>query len=82
MERREPPTTTATRRQVFAVIDAAFAQRRKALRGALSRLAGSGAAAEEALRAAGIEPLTRGEQLSIEDFARVAEALGPDMLGA
>lgn len=82
MERREPPTTTATRQQVFAVVDAAFSQRRKALRGALARLAGSGAAAEQALRQAGIEPLTRGEQLSIEDFARVAEALGSDMLGA
>ena len=82
MERRDPPATTATRSEVFAVVDAAFAQRRKALRGALSRLAGSGAAAEQALRAAGIEPLTRGEQLSIEDFARVAEALRSDMLGA
>lgn len=81
MERREPPATTASRPQVFAVIDAAFAHRRKALRGALAGVAGSGGAAEEALRAAGIEPLTRGEQLAIEDFARIAEALGSGTLG-
>jgi 16S rRNA (adenine1518-N6/adenine1519-N6)-dimethyltransferase len=76
LERREPPQTTASREQVFAVIDSAFAQRRKALRGALATLAGSADAAESALRTAGIEPLTRGEQLGIEDFARIAEALG------
>jgi len=75
MERREQPVTSASRSEVFAVVDAAFAQRRKALRGALSRVAGSPAAAEAALRAAGIDPLQRGEQLAIEDFARIAEAL-------
>ncbi|WP_297083171.1 16S rRNA (adenine(1518)-N(6)/adenine(1519)-N(6))-dimethyltransferase RsmA [uncultured Demequina sp.] len=76
MERRDPPFTSASREEVFAVIDAAFAQRRKGLRAALSGIAGSGAASEEALRAAGIEPLTRGEQLTVADFARIAEALG------
>ena len=75
MERRAVPLTSAPRDRVFAVIDAAFSQRRKALRGALSAVAGSAAEAETALRAAGIEPLTRGEQLGIEDFARIAEAL-------
>lgn len=75
MERREQPDTTATREEVFAVVDAAFAQRRKGLRGALSGLAGSGAAAEQALRAVGIEPLTRGEQLDIVAFSRIAETL-------
>ncbi len=75
MERRDPPETTATRQQVFAVVDAAFAQRRKGLRGALAGIAGSAAAAEDALRACGIEPLTRGEQLDIVAFARIAEAL-------
>jgi len=72
---REPPETTATREQVFAVVDAAFAQRRKVLRGALAGLAGSSAAAEAALRAAGVEPTARGEVLDVVDFARVAEAL-------
>ncbi|WP_084039312.1 16S rRNA (adenine(1518)-N(6)/adenine(1519)-N(6))-dimethyltransferase RsmA [Demequina sp. NBRC 110053] len=75
MERRDPPETTASREEVFAVVDAAFAQRRKGLRGALSGIAGSGAGAEEALRSVGIEPLTRGEQLDIVAFARIAEAL-------
>ncbi|WP_061961644.1 16S rRNA (adenine(1518)-N(6)/adenine(1519)-N(6))-dimethyltransferase RsmA [Demequina flava] len=75
MERRAIPTTTASREEVFAVIDAAFAQRRKGLRGALSGIAGSAAAAEEALTSVGIAPLTRGEQLEIGDFVRIAEAL-------
>jgi len=79
MERRPQPETTASREAVFAVVDAAFAQRRKALRGALAVLAGSAPAAEHALRSAGIEPLTRGEMLDIGDFARIAEALAtPD----
>ncbi|WP_084079027.1 16S rRNA (adenine(1518)-N(6)/adenine(1519)-N(6))-dimethyltransferase RsmA [Demequina sp. NBRC 110057] len=87
MERRDQPETTASRQEVFAVIDAAFAQRRKGLRGALSGLAGSGALAEAALERVGIAPLTRGEQLGIEDFARIAESLAqagaaPGTLGA
>ncbi|MDP3892304.1 16S rRNA (adenine(1518)-N(6)/adenine(1519)-N(6))-dimethyltransferase RsmA [Nocardioides sp.] len=73
---RDPPSTTATREQVFAVVDAAFAHRRKALRGALRELAGSAAAAEVALRAAGVDPMARGEQLDVLAFARIAEALG------
>ncbi len=73
--RREPPTTTATREQVFAVVDAAFAHRRKALRGALRELAGSSEAAAAALAEAGVDPLARGESLTVEQFARLAEAL-------
>src|SRR5690606_31322826 len=75
LERRDPPSTTATREQVFAVVDTAFAQRRKTLRAALSGLFGSGAAAEEALRAAGVDPGARGETLTVDQFARVAEQL-------
>ena len=73
--RRDPPPTTATRRQVFAVVDAAFAQRRKTLRGALSGIAGSPQAAEAALRAAGVDPTARGEVLDVTAFARIAESL-------
>jgi 16S rRNA (adenine1518-N6/adenine1519-N6)-dimethyltransferase len=73
--RRDPPATSATREQVFAVVDAAFAQRRKGLRGALRGVAGSTEAAEAALATAGIGPLARGESLLVEDFARIAEAL-------
>lgn len=73
--RREPPRTTATREQVFAVIDAAFAHRRKALRPSLRDLAGSAEAAEAALAQAGIDPMTRGEELQIDSFIKIAEAL-------
>ena len=73
--RREPPATSATRQQVFAVVDAAFAQRRKTLRGALSGIAGSAVAAESALRTAGVDPTARGEVLDVTAFARIAEAL-------
>jgi len=71
--RRPPPSTTATRKDVFACIDAAFAQRRKSLRGALADWAGSPEAAARALLAADIDPLTRGERLSIAEFAAVTE---------
>jgi 16S rRNA (adenine1518-N6/adenine1519-N6)-dimethyltransferase len=71
--RRDPPSTTATRQDVFAVIDAAFAQRRKTLRAALAGWAGSAPAAEAALRAAGITPQARGETLDVTEFARIAE---------
>jgi 16S rRNA (adenine1518-N6/adenine1519-N6)-dimethyltransferase len=74
--RRDPPATTATREQVFAVVDAAFAQRRKVLRGALRVIAGSGDAAEAALLKAGVDPQARGESLTVAEFARIAEALG------
>jgi 16S rRNA (adenine1518-N6/adenine1519-N6)-dimethyltransferase len=72
--RRDPPQTSASRAEVFACIDAAFAQRRKTLRAALSGWAGSPVAAEQTLRIAGIDPSLRGERLSVRDFAAVAEA--------
>ena len=80
--RHDPPTTTASRAEVFAVVDAAFAQRRKTLRGALRGLAGSGEAAERALRAAGVDPVARGEVLDIGAFVRIAEALREAQSGA
>ncbi|RLL67270.1 16S rRNA (adenine(1518)-N(6)/adenine(1519)-N(6))-dimethyltransferase RsmA [Streptomyces sp. Z26] len=72
--RRDPPETSAPREEVFAVVDAAFAQRRKTLRAALSGWAGSGAEAEAALVAAGVSPQARGESLTVGEFARIAEA--------
>jgi 16S rRNA (adenine1518-N6/adenine1519-N6)-dimethyltransferase len=65
---------TAGREETFAVIDAAFSQRRKTLRSALSAWAGSPAAAEAVLRAAGVDPSLRGEALAVTDFARIAAA--------
>jgi len=72
--RRDPPPTTAGREEVFAVVDAAFRQRRKTLRAALSGWAGSAPEAERLLRAAGLDPGARGESLGIADFARLAAA--------
>jgi len=74
---RPPPSTTVSRERVFTIVDAAFAHRRKALRGAL-RVIAPGDAVDAALAQAGIEPLTRGETLTIHDFVRLAEAL-PDL---
>jgi len=74
VSRRPPPSTAATREEVFAVVDAAFAQRRKTLRAALAGWAGSPAAAAAALERAGIEPAARGEALDVASFARLAAA--------
>ena len=67
---------TAGRAETFAVIDAAFSQRRKTLRSALAAWAGSPSAAEDTLRAADVDPALRGEALSVADFARIAAASG------
>ena len=82
IERRPHPDTAATREQVFAVIDAAFAQRRKTLRQALAGLAGSAGAAQEALERAGVSPTARGETLDIYQFAAVAQQLNAASAGA
>ncbi|GGF33305.1 ribosomal RNA small subunit methyltransferase A [Williamsia phyllosphaerae] len=74
VDRLEMPWATddATRRPVYAVIDAAFAQRRKTLRAALAGWAGSATEAERRLRAADIDPSLRGERLEVADFVRLA----------
>lgn len=82
IERRPHPDTAATCEQVFAVIDAAFAQRRKTLRQALAGLAGSAGAAQEALERAGVSPTARGETLDIDQFAAVAQQLNAASAGA
>ena len=76
-ERTDPPPVQATREEVFAVVDAAFGQRRKTLRAALAGWAGSASEAECLVRAAGLDPGARGEALSIAEFARIAEAAVP-----
>jgi 16S rRNA (adenine1518-N6/adenine1519-N6)-dimethyltransferase len=73
LERRDPPSA-ADRADVFALVDAAFAQRRKMLRSALAGWAGSAAAAEALLRAAGVDPTVRGETLDVTAFAAIAAA--------
>lgn len=71
--RRPAPESAVGRDAVFECVDAAFSQRRKSLRSALARWAGSAQAAEEALRAAGVDPSERGERLDVTAFAAVAE---------
>ncbi|KQM84519.1 16S rRNA (adenine(1518)-N(6)/adenine(1519)-N(6))-dimethyltransferase RsmA [Agromyces sp. Leaf222] len=76
-ERGTEPGTIEERRATFALIDAAFQQRRKMLRQSLSGVfGGSAAAASEVLERAGVSPESRGEQLVIEDFLRIARAAG------
>ena len=69
---RDPESRT----RLFTLVDAAFAQRRTTPRPALAGWAGSPQRAEEILVAAGIDPRTRGEALSVSDFERLAEAAG------
>lgn len=76
--RREPPDAV-DRQRTFDVIDAAFGQRRKMLRSALSGLFGSSVAAVDALEAAGVDPQARGETLSVTQFAAVVPHLPPDL---
>ncbi len=75
--RRATPGDEALRKKTFTIIDAAFAQRRKMLRSALSSLYGSSSAAEAHLQRAGIDPTLRGEALEISGFCAIA-SLAPD----
>lgn len=73
--RRDPPPTAATREDVFAVVDAAFAQRRKTIRTALRGAGYPTEAVDVALTRAGVQPSARGEILGVHDFALIAEGL-------
>jgi len=76
--RRQTPGDEVLRRKVFTIIDAAFAQRRKMLRSALSSHYGSSSAAEQILQRADIDPTLRGEALEISSFCAIA-AVAPDI---
>lgn len=72
----EPRGSEELRKKTFRIVDAAFQQRRKMLRQALSIvLGGTAAEASAVLEKAGVAPTARGEQLTIDDFVRIAEAL-------
>jgi 16S rRNA (adenine1518-N6/adenine1519-N6)-dimethyltransferase len=73
-ERREQPGTERERLATFELVDAAFQQRRKMLRQALSVVLGGSAAASARLEAAGIAPTARGEELTVSQFLAVARA--------
>lgn len=70
--RRATPGDEALRRRTFAIIDLAFAQRRKMLRSALSSRYGGSAPAEALLAGAGIDGTLRGEALDISAFVAIA----------
>jgi len=74
--RRPPPDPEVPREEVFAVVDVAFAQRRKTLRAALARWAGGPDEAERILRGAGVDPGARGESLTVAEFTRIARQAG------
>jgi 16S rRNA (adenine1518-N6/adenine1519-N6)-dimethyltransferase len=65
----------ALRKVVFKIIDAAFAQRRKMMRAALSDMCGSSAAASAIIESSGIDPTIRGEALELSDFIKIAITL-------
>ncbi|MET0806575.1 MAG: 16S rRNA (adenine(1518)-N(6)/adenine(1519)-N(6))-dimethyltransferase RsmA [Lacisediminihabitans sp.] len=74
--REEQPGTEEERLATFALIDAAFQQRRKMLRQSLSVVLGDSAAASARLEAAGVAPTARGEELTVLDFLRIVRAAG------
>jgi 16S rRNA (adenine1518-N6/adenine1519-N6)-dimethyltransferase len=67
------PTDEVFRKQVFQLVDIAFAQRRKTSRNAFLEWAGSGNESANRLLAASIDPSRRGETLSVEDFVRLLQ---------
>ena len=71
-ERGERPGSEVERVATFALVDAAFGQRRKMLRQSLGEVLGGSAAASARLEAAGVDPTLRGEQLTVLDFLAVA----------
>lgn len=70
----QPRGDAQERARTFTIVDAAFNQRRKMLRQALSGLFGSSAAASAVLEAAGVAPTARGEDLTVDDYQRIARA--------
>jgi 16S rRNA (adenine1518-N6/adenine1519-N6)-dimethyltransferase len=71
---RRPPPVPTEEGALFRVIEEAFSQRRKTMRGALVRLGLDRPAAERALAACGVDPSARPEQLGLSEFACLAEA--------
>jgi 16S rRNA (adenine1518-N6/adenine1519-N6)-dimethyltransferase len=75
--RDEPPVRPRDEAFFFRVIRAAFGERRKTLANSLA--AGLGrprAEVEAAVRDAGLDPMIRGERLTLEEFTRLADRLG------
>ena len=73
--RRRPPPVDTPEGELFRLIEAGFAQRRKTMTSALVRLGLDRPAALEALRRAGLGDRARAETLGLEEFARLAEEI-------
>ena len=74
-ERREEQLESEELRlATFALVDAAFQQRRKMLRQSLSTVLGDSTTASAVIIAAGVDPTSRGEQLTVQDFLAIARA--------
>lgn len=73
-DREELPGTEAERLSTFAIIDAAFQQRRKMLRQSLSAVLGGSSAASDIMQSAGLAPTSRGEELTMLDFLAISRA--------
>ncbi|HVX08921.1 16S rRNA (adenine(1518)-N(6)/adenine(1519)-N(6))-dimethyltransferase RsmA [Humibacter sp.] len=73
-ERGEHPGDDELRRHQFAIVDAAFGQRRKMLRQSLATVFGDSATASSALESAGLKPTARGEELTPAEFTALARA--------
>ncbi len=72
----EPPVRVKDRQLMFKLIRASFAQRRKTLQNGLNNspeISCTKEQAAEALEALGLPPAVRGEALSLEQFARLAD---------
>lgn len=77
--RKEPPVEVLSRKKFFATVKAAFGQRRKTILNALtSLLALPRDRVAQACQAAGLHASMRAEQLSLQDFAALSNALFPD----
>lgn len=70
------------RREVFQVIDAAFAHRRKTLRAGLADFIGSAPLAEQVLMQAEIDPGVRAETLELASFIRLSAAIKAERLSS
>lgn len=71
----EPPGDEDLRRATFALVDAAFEQRRKMVRSSLRGVVADPEQLARALAAANVDPRARPEELEITDFVALAGAL-------
>jgi 16S rRNA (adenine1518-N6/adenine1519-N6)-dimethyltransferase len=76
LDRLAAPAVSVEPERLWRIVDAGFAERRKAIRSTVVRLGVEPGHADDLLRGCAVDPRARAERLSLEDFARIAEALG------